>query len=73
MKRKDFEMMVTDFVLSCNFRYNIVYCSYCRPCIRRISGGSIMKVYKETLKACIMILILCAVGVVINLVTRWWY
>lgn len=32
-----------------------------------------MKVYKETLKACIIVLILCAVGVVINLVTRWWY
>ncbi len=32
-----------------------------------------MKVYKEILKAFIMMLILCAVGVVINLVTRWWY
>lgn len=32
-----------------------------------------MKVYKEVVKACIIVLILCAVGVVINLVTRWWY
>lgn len=32
-----------------------------------------MKVYKEVVKAGIIVLILCAVGVVINLVTRWWY
>lgn len=32
-----------------------------------------MKVYKEVVKAGIIVLILCGVGVVINLVTRWWY